>query len=72
MGTRAGYTGSLGGAGVSLTASGRTLVWGAGPRYGGRDLGVGGGTLVWGAGPPCGGALDQAQLLPFSHQPSLT
>ena len=44
MGTRAGYTGSLGGAGVSLTASGRTLVWGAGPRYGGRDLGVGGGT----------------------------
>ena len=55
MGTRAGYTGSLGGAGVSFTASCRTLVWGAGPWCRGRDLGVGGGTSVWGAGPWCRG-----------------
>ena len=51
MGTRAGYTGSLGGAGVSFTASCGTSVCGAGPWCRGRD---------------------QAQLLPFSHQPSLT
>lgn len=35
MGTRAGYTGNLGGAGVSFVASGRTLVRGAGPWCGG-------------------------------------
>lgn len=55
MGTLAVYTGkTLVGAGVSFTASGRTLrcggrtpVWG-GTLVWGRDLGVGGRTLVWG------------------------